>query len=171
MKNTLCIFIMLFLLYPVTRGQEMNRTIIPEGGTTPILIGSCNRDAFTMPAFQSWFETGYESYLPEPSLMARLAEYDLQNLSFTMVLGTWCPDSRREVPRFYRILDDLGISDDQVKMIGLDRSKSVPGSDISELKVYFVPTFIVYRHSNELGRIIEMPEKSLEEDLLELLNE
>jgi len=46
----------------------------------------------------------------------------------------------------------------------------VPGMDISALKIERVPTFIVYDGIKELGRIIETPAETLEEDLLMILS-
>ena len=170
MKNVIFFLAFLCLLQHSVWGQEYNRTTYPEGSETPMLIGACNRDAFALPEFQSWFDKEYESYVPDGAFMSALKDMSIENLSFTIVLGTWCPDSRREVPRFFRIIDDLGIPDEQIRMLSLDRNKSIPGEDISELKVYFVPTFILHRNGIELGRIVEMPENTIEADILDMLN-
>jgi uncharacterized protein (DUF1015 family) len=48
----------------------------------------------------------------------------------------------------------------------VDRTKTV---EKMELEIEKVPTFIVYRNGEEIGRIIETPIKSMEEDLYEIL--
>ena len=151
--------------------QEYNRVVVLEGSNTEILLGACNRDAFAMPEFQSWFEMEYEMYEPAQDIVAQLNLLPMEEISFTIFLGTWCPDSRREVPRFFRIIDDLEVADDAISMFGLDRNKSMPGKDVTGLDVYFVPTFILYRDGVEIGRIVEMPETTIEADILGIMGQ
>lgn len=84
-------------------------------------------------------------------------------------MGSWCSDSQREVPRFYRIMDDAGITNDKIELISVNREKKVPGMDINNLRIERVPTFIIYDGIKELGRIIETPAETLEKDLLRIL--
>ena len=85
-------------------------------------------------------------------------------------MGTWCKDSRREVPRIYRILDAVGFYEPRLTLINLDREKSSPGKEESDLNIHHVPTVILYNNGNEIGRIIEYPVQSLEEDMVAILN-
>ena len=39
-----------------------------------------------------------------------------------------------------------------------------------DLDIELVPTFIFYRNGEELGRIVETPEDTLEKDLAEIVN-
>ena len=134
-----------------------------------ILIGECNRDAFTMHPFQEWYDYEYEEYTPDQTVIEKLKKHINDVLRIKIVMGSWCSDSQREVPRFFRIMDDAGIPDEKVELISVNRDKKIPGMDISALKIERVPTFIVYDGIKELGRIIETPEKKLEEDLLRIL--
>ena len=87
-------------------------------------------------------------------------------------LGTWCPDSLREVPKFLKIVDELKSKygkDLAVSFYALDRDKQKPADLIAGKDIEKVATFIVYRGDNELGRIIEKPKGLLEDDLLALL--
>jgi len=84
-------------------------------------------------------------------------------------MGTWCSDSRREVPNFYKILDKLNYPDNKITLINVDRKKNGIEIDVSKLNIELVPTFIVYRNNTEIGRIIETPNESLERDLLKIL--
>jgi len=134
-----------------------------------ILIGECNRDAFTMEPFMEWYDIEYEEYTPDQTIIEKLKK-DINNVSrIKIVMGSWCSDSQREVPRFYRIMDEAGIPDEKVELISVNRDKMVPGIDISALKIERVPTFIFYDGIKEQGRIIETPVETLEEDLLRIL--
>jgi hypothetical protein len=89
----------------------------------------------------------------------------------TVFLGTWCGDSRREVPRLWKALDATGGEVPfHIRYIGVDRSKKEPAAEVSGSGIHFVPTLIVSRDGHELGRIIEQPPHGVEKDLLALLN-
>ena len=84
-------------------------------------------------------------------------------------MGTWCPDSRREVPRFMRILDVWKFHLTKVTFIGVDNAKLSPVGEYEKLKIQRVPTFIIYKNNIEAGRIIENPVTSLEQDMVNIL--
>lgn len=161
--------IFLFILTLTGFSQDINKIEFSERVGSMILIGECNRDAFTMQPFQEWYDFEYEEYTPDQTVIEKLKK-DINNVSrIKVVMGSWCSDSQREVPRFYRIMDEAGIPDEKVELISVNRERMVPGIDISVLKIERVPTFIVYDGIKELGRIIETPVETLEKDLLMIL--
>jgi thiol-disulfide isomerase/thioredoxin len=87
-------------------------------------------------------------------------------VDITIVMGTWCSDSRREVPRFYKLFENLDFNIDDIKLINVDTKKEAEGTTVSELNIERVPTFIFKRGGEEIGRIIETPDESLEADML-----
>ncbi len=80
-------------------------------------------------------------------------------------------DSRREVPRFFKIIDEIQFPQERIKIFGVDRKKESSEGDIAALNIELVPTFIFYVNEKEIGRIIETPEVSLEGDMLKILDE
>jgi len=84
-------------------------------------------------------------------------------------MGTWCPDSRREVPRFMRVLDTWQFPVESVTFIGVDNEKQSPVGEYVNLDIKRVPTFIIYKNNLEAGRIIENPVSSLEQDMVDIL--
>jgi hypothetical protein len=86
-----------------------------------------------------------------------------------VVLGTWCGDSRRELPRLWRALDLAGAVPFALRYIGVDRDKTAPGFDRAALRIERVPTFVVSRGGREVGRIVERAPDGLERELLALL--
>ena len=170
MKTYYPVFFLFLLLTSTVFSQDINKVEYSERVGSMILIGECNRDAFTMEPFQEWYDFEYEEYTPEQSVIEKLKKCINDVLRIKIVLGSWCSDSQREVPRFYRIMDEAGIPDEKVELISVNRDKVVPGIDISALKIERVPTFIVYDGIKELGRIIETPAETLEEDLLMILS-
>jgi thiol-disulfide isomerase/thioredoxin len=88
----------------------------------------------------------------------------------TVYFGAWCPDSRREVPRLWRALEEAGGDVPfTVEYIALDRDFEAGDVDISGDDVDFVPTFVVHRDGNKVGRIVESAPDRLERDLHALL--
>ena len=90
-------------------------------------------------------------------------------ITIKVVMGIWCPDSRREVPRFMRVLDAWKFPVSKVTFIGVDDAKQSPVGEYVKLDIQRVPTFIVYKNNIETGRIIENPVTSLEQDMVNIL--
>ena len=57
----------------------------------------------------------------------------------------------------------------QIVYINLDRQKKEPADLLQGLDVHSVPTFIIYSAGKELGRIVETPKVSIEQDIADLL--
>jgi thiol-disulfide isomerase/thioredoxin len=142
--------------------------VIDQKSGKPVLVGICDRDAFKDTSFAWWFNSEYENYDVDKETLANI-KMDNEFHSITIVMGTWCSDSRREVPRFYKILDFLKFPSEKVKLIMVDRKKGAAEVDISSLKIELVPTIIFYNDGLEIGRIIESPKESLEKDLAAIL--
>jgi thiol-disulfide isomerase/thioredoxin len=85
-------------------------------------------------------------------------------------MGTWCHDSKREVPRFYKILDELNYNYANFKIIGLTKDKKGYFHDYTSFNITHTPTIIFYRNGTEIGRIIEKPDGSLESHLLRIIS-
>ena len=81
------------------------------------------------------------------------------------MFGTWCHDSKREVPRMLRILDSIGMPFEKISLIAVDIRKSEPGGRGKLFNIKRTPTFIFFKEGEEVGRIIERPDVNLESDL------
>ena len=133
-----------------------------------MLIGYCTREAFSDTSFSEWWNTEYDSYEIDDTTVAELKS-NFVDVEIKLVIGTWCSDSRREVPRFYKILDEIEYPSEIVNLIGVNRDKVGLADEVDGLEIHFVPTFIFYRNDEEIGRIVEMPYESLEKDMLEII--
>lgn len=135
-----------------------------------VLIGECSREGLiSFPPFKEHYDVEYFRYEPDQSIIEELSPL-LKGLVVTVVLGTWCGDSLREVPRFLKVLDLLEIPENDITIIAVDQSKSIPEEAINKLQIDRVPTFIIYTAGVEAGRIVETPIETFEKDLLYLLN-
>lgn len=155
-----------FIMVACFSTQKLNVMVYDKNAAQDILIGECTRMGLTTNAtFKEWFNTEYNNYIPEFSDEDALIE-NLSDVKITVVMATWCGDSRREVPRFYKILDNLNYdSNKNLRLINVNRQKTTDKLDITNLKIELVPTIIFYRNGVELGRITETPVQSLEKDM------
>ena len=111
----------------------------------------------------------YDAFQPRPESIQQLKPLVGNNLRVDVYLGLWCPDSRNNVPRFMKIVDRLEIPI-SVRYFSVERKQ---GKDIryyfEKANVERVPTFIFFRGDQEIGRIVENPEKGLTEDMIAIL--
>jgi len=59
-----------------------------------------------------------------------------------MFMGTWCGDTRYEVPKFFKLLDEVEFNKDNLKNIAVNRGKKAPGELDEEYGIHRVPTII-----------------------------
>jgi len=115
-----------------------------------------------------WFGEELAGYRPNMEHVNQIPQY-MNDVEILCVIGTWCSDSRREVPRMFRLMQLTSIQPEVMRMIGVDREKMSPGGETVDLMIERVPTFIFYRDGMEIGRIIETPYASLEKDMLGII--
>jgi thiol-disulfide isomerase/thioredoxin len=85
-------------------------------------------------------------------------------------MGTWCEDSQLETPRFYKLLDSLKFDPNKLTMITVNRAKKTPDNLQEGLNIFRVPTFIFYKKNKEIGRFVEYPRETLENDILKIVS-
>ncbi|MBZ0200605.1 MAG: hypothetical protein K8H86_12110, partial [Ignavibacteriaceae bacterium] len=135
MKKILSLFI---LISALSFAQENN-----QASTEKILTGICTHEAFNDSAFSWWWNPEYEMYEVDDSSLSSLKD-KMNDVSITVIMGTWCSDSQREVPRFYKIIDRLLFAADKIKLIAVDKDKKTDTIDTSEFNITLVPTFIFF---------------------------
>ena len=152
------------------QAQE-NQRIYDKSDEQDILIGFCNPKAFYEAPFRAWYIPAFEGYaIDQKTLEGLPSRLHLPGLSITIVFGTWCDDSQREVPHFLKILQATKFPIDHLTLIAVNRQKQAPGIEqLSSLNVQQVPTIIVFMEKREVGRIVESPTTTLEEDLNHIL--
>ncbi len=133
------------------------------------LLGIITTGQLAREPYSAWSVKGFDDYQFNSESINRLLEFNNESLTIKIVMGTWCPDSRREVPRFLRVLNIWQFPTSKVTILGVDREKRCPIGDFDQLKIERVPTFILYKNNIEVGRIIETPKTSLEQDIVNIL--
>ena len=96
---SLCIalgcFVLAYKFYPSSN--------IPEGmfedpnTGKPMLLGEVSIDELKQKPFLEWYNDEFVNYELDVELLGAISEPN--QYSYELFLGTWCADSRREVPR------------------------------------------------------------------------
>lgn len=146
------------------QGTQVQEPAKPE---VPVLVGPATREQIEG-AVPEWVQAEVESH-PDAKAVEVLAAVE-PGAEVTIFLGTWCGDSRREVSRFWRSVDDAGgAARFKVTYVAVDRQKKEPAGSVTENGIRFLPTFIVRREGREVGRIVETAPHGIEGDLAALL--
>jgi hypothetical protein len=131
-----------------------------------ILYGNCDRAGLEKGDFGTTFDEYYKIYEPDQAVLAKLKLIQKDDVDILIILGTWCSDSQEQVPKFFKVLDKIKFTKKNVQLICVDSDKLAGTVDITNYDIHKVPTFIIYRKGREIGRIIETPYTTLENDLL-----
>lgn len=155
-------------------GQGFTSTFDERSGME-IMLGTCNMEQLKSGSFAEFFTIYYSSYEVNQDIVSEIDDFFQQNsdsfVSISIVLGTWCGDSQEQVPRFAKVLEKINSNNIYIENIFcVDRNKTAPNLDLEELFIERVPTFIFYKNGLEIGRIVETPQKSLEADILDIIN-
>ncbi|SFN65146.1 Thioredoxin [Bizionia echini] len=160
----------LFVCFCVVFVASAQDLALDSKTTTKDLVGEISRhELVSHPVFNEWFSNNFENYQLDSKTIDRLKAIPTKDLSFKIIMGTWCSDSQRDVPRFARILEELNIAESAINYYALDADKLSPEKIEETYHVSHVPTFIIYKNGKELNRIVEMSIRTLEEDLLLIL--
>lgn len=155
-KSFFLLFLPLYLFSETMKAQD----------NTPIITGILNDTLFQTEWYAHWNDA--KEYTINPEILKQLEQQQADDLHFWVYLGTWCEDSRKHVPVFLELAGRLKW---KVTLIGVNREKECPldKKACKSWDIEFLPTFVVKHGETEIGRIVETPSKSVEEDMLNLL--
>ena len=137
-----------------------------------MLLGKCTRDALLQTPFSEWYKPNYDSYVVDTFTCSFIRPL-LAGKTITIFMGTWCGDSKREVPRVLKMLDCCGFPMKNVSLFMVSNKDSLykksPQHEEEGRNIVRVPTIILQQKGVEIGRIIEFPVLTLEKDMLAIL--
>lgn len=182
MKKTIALSLVLAVFGCKTKQMEtpVTKTIVEEvKQETPMnqeekiqemmLIGKINKSDLQRNPYGIWFNAGEETYSTKTEDLSALKNYD-QNYNIKIFMGTWCGDSKEQVPHFYKVLKQMNFDLNKVTLIAVDRNKTTPDHLEKDMDITHVPTFIFYKNGKETHRIVETPAVSLENDMLKIIS-
>lgn len=135
-----------------------------EKNGEPLILGYCPASAMNDSVFLNTWTTEYNNYQPDYETLDSL-EGKLEDVNIKMVFRSTCSDSREQLPRLFKILNELNYNVNSITLIGVDREKKGLSNEAEGLNIEFVPTIIFYKDGIEIGRIVETPAESLEKDI------
>jgi len=131
-----------------------------------ILVGKGNRADLQKLPYKNWFEANYRNYNPDKQLV-KLLKNNINDYNIVILMGTWCGDSRAQVPALFKVLDLAGYhKKPAIYFVPRQYKYYKPAKKFGIIRV---PTIILYKNDHEKGRIIEYPMKSLEADLVKIV--
>ena len=156
--------------------KSLQSSIINVEGTDPrgnlMLLGQSTKQRLQQAPFAEWFNKNYADYQID-STTAQILKAEIRTLRFVIFMGTWCGDSRLEVPKMYKLLEFCEVLPENIQLINLNIYDSVykqsPTHEEKGLNIHRVPDLLVYENNVEIGRIVERPVTSWEKDLLAIV--
>lgn len=169
MKHFILYYLTIFIgISAFSQEKQMNREVFDTASNHEIMIGYCTLAGLTDTAFNSAYKAEYNGYKPDNETVEQIYNL-LDGIKVTIIMGTWCSDSREQVPRFMKIFDVPGQTFPEPVIICVDRGKKAGDVSLLGMDILKVPTFIIYHYGMELGRIVETPNTTMEKDLLAVL--
>ena len=114
------------------------------------------------------WEADAAAYAPDPGGIEKLRDAAVE-VRIDIYLGTWCPDSKTHVSGYFKVMDLVDSPLYQTVYIGIPRDETLRESYVAGKDIHKLPTFVVTVNGQNKGRIIETPGKSIEEDLLAII--
>lgn len=167
--------IFIFLAMLMVSGFALSGSASAEGSSghhkedQQQLVGTIDNLALSEFPYRNWFEKAHTSYIPNESTVEALTS-SLKDVQVKAFMGTWCHDSKREVPRLYKILESANFDLSKVSLVALNHEKKTPSGLEQGFNVLRTPTFIFLKDDIEIGRIVETPRESLEKDMLKIVS-
>jgi len=168
--------IIILILAMISLGLfNLNSSDIPEGmfedpkTGNPMLLGEITVQDLKQDPFSEWYSDGFDTYEVDTELINAIDSPE--EYTYEVFLGTWCGDSRREFPRIAKIFNEMGVDINDVLIVTVDRDKISPNREQEGKDIRYVPTLIVSKDNQEIGRIVESPSSeiaTLESDLFEI---
>jgi thiol-disulfide isomerase/thioredoxin len=135
-----------------------------------MILGKCSIQSWKQSA--DWATYDAPDYAPDGEAV-NVIRQNLQSESITLLLfgGSWCGDTKAEFPKYFKLFQALGISEQKLSLYGVSRNKKEPSNAAEQYKIVRVPTFIALKDGKEIGRITEYPKESIEKDIAKFFQE
>lgn len=156
----------------VSHAQSGKQAIlITTRSGSPMLLGPCDTSDLCREPFVSWFQTGFRQYQADSACCDSIKPYAGSH-NIQLFFGTWCGDSRREVPRMLKVLIQAGFSPENISLVALGNAdtlyKQSPAHEETGRNIIRVPTLIISKNGIETGRMVESPVETIERDLVNI---
>jgi len=135
-----------------------------------MLLGKITRKGLKGKEFIEWHKENFNGHTLDTITIESLKP-ELKDVSIQVFMGTWCSDSQREVPALFKILDATKYDYTKLEIVAVSHEKETPNHLEKGMDIQYVPTIILYKKGEEIGRYVEFAQEDLEKDLLSIINE
>ncbi len=110
----------------------------------------------------------FAAYSPDLEVVAKLQKI-AEEVTIEIFLGSWCPDCRQHVSAYLKLMDMVKNPLVRSVFTGIPRDRAARPPYTEGKNIERVPTFIIFFRNQEIGRIIETPQVSVEADIWRIL--
>ncbi|HIE15338.1 MAG TPA: hypothetical protein EYP69_00260 [Bacteroidales bacterium] len=163
MKKLKLLLILFFAINSWILSAQTTETYEENPSETSIMLGCISISDFQKPPFVFWYQPAYDSYPLDTCKLLKISSDTISGISVEVIFGSWCSDSRSEIPIFLKVCDYLNISEN-ITLIGVDKSKTIPSNcDENKIRsVKFVPTYFFYYNGKLLKKIVDHSDITIE---------
>lgn len=140
--------------------------LLPSLAADDELVGALTRE--TLFEKNPEWQAVAAAYQPKPDCVEKLRASALE-VKVEIYLGTWCSDSKAHVSEYFKVMEMADTPLIQTACTGIPEDKDKRASFYRGKDITKLPTFLVFIDGREAGRIVETPDKSVEEDLVRIL--
>ena len=115
------------------------------------------------------FRANADTYQPNPQAVAAIRGID-RKIDVVLFLGTWCYDSIHNAPKLLRALELAANPNLSLEIIAVDHHKDDGAGVAKKFGLKRIPTVILLADGKELGRIIERPTVTMEDDFAAIVS-
>ncbi|SDW37869.1 Thiol-disulfide isomerase or thioredoxin [Lutibacter oricola] len=165
MKNLLLLSLLTLLISCKIQKKTTKATTNNDGD----LIGIAIKSNFLVEPHKDWFDFSYNDYTPNKEIIKQLKPL-INSVKIKTFMGTWCGDSQEQIPVFYKVLEATEFNFNNLEMVTVNRKKKAPKSLQKGFNIIRVPTIIIFKNNEEIGRLVEYPRETIEADLLKIIS-
>jgi thiol-disulfide isomerase/thioredoxin len=151
MKQILFLFIA--VIVTATSFAQQAEVTKDASGTKVIKGFMTQKDLSTDPDF-AWYAENQKGFTPDANAVSAFTAAK-DSVHFLVFGGTWCGDTKNLLPKFFALTDAAKTPQQNITMIGVDRSKKTLHNLTEAFQVTRVPTIIVLKNGKEIGRVVE----------------
>lgn len=162
MKKYLLSILILFFACASTKDKVYKENAKKE------FTGVINKSILLNSLYKEWFKERYEIFELKDSLRKSMKE-SFKDVKVKAFVGLWCGDSKREIPSLLKMLNEVQFDETNIEIIAVNHKKKANGLEKGN-NIFRVPTFIFYKNNKEIGRFVEFPQETLEQDILKIIS-
>lgn len=163
-------FLLIAVLVLSARASMAQTEVSHDDNGNKVLKGFISRQELATDSAFTWFAQNQQGYIPDANAL-QLLRANRDSVNILAFGGTWCGDTKYILPKFYALADAAGLSPDRITLLGVDHDKKTIQHLSEAFGITNVPTIIVLKNGQEVGRVVEYGHSGLfDKDLAELLS-